>query len=114
MIRNSTNGKVICSNELIAETFWQRLTGMTIRKFSSELDGIVFFNCNAIHTFGMKFKLDVLFVDTVDMRIVSIHNNVKPWKSIMAGRKKCLTIELPAGTADENLCKTGDILEFRR
>ena len=98
---------------MIAETFWQRLSGMTVRKFSSGLDGIVFFNCNAIHTFGMQFDLDVLFVDSEEMRIVSIHNSVKPWKSVISGRKKCLTIELPAGTASENLCKPGDILEFR-
>ena len=113
MIRNNSNGKIICRNELIAKTFWLRLTGMTTRKFSSSLDGMIFFNCCAIHTFGMRFELDVIFVDQEDKRIISIHRNVKPWKSLMADRKKCLTVELPAGTADKFLCKPGDILEFR-
>lgn len=113
MIRNCTNDTVICQKEFFARSFFQRLTGMLTRKFSNELDGIVFFNCNAVHTFGMRFDLDIIFVDTVDNKIVSLHSNVAPWKIAKAGKPRCLTIELPAGSINKSSCKTGDILEFR-
>ena len=111
MIRNASNGRIICRNELMARGFFQRLTGMLTRKFSGKLDGIVFENCNTIHTFGMRFSLDVLFVDRNNV-IIKIQKNMAPWKTASAGIKKCTAIELPAGTADMVMCKTGDIIEF--
>ena len=112
MIRNRSNARLICRSELYAESFFQRLTGMLTRKFSESLDGIVFPDCDAVHTFGMRFALDIIFVDRNNNSIVSIFRNVKPWKVAAAGRRNCLAVELPAGFIDDNLCKTGDILDF--
>ena len=112
MIRNRTNNMVLCQKELIARSFFQRLTGMTTRKFSNNLDGIVFPDCNAVHTFGMRFALDIIFVSKKNNAVVSIFRKIKPWRIVAAGVNNCFTIELPAGTMAENLCKTGDILEF--
>ena len=111
MIRNVSNGRTICKNELIAASFFQRLTGMLTRKFSDKLDGIVFKNCNAIHTFGMRFDLDVIFCNDHNV-IIGIHKRVAPWKMLSGTVKKCSTLELPAGTIDDTECKKGDIIEF--
>lgn len=111
MIKNISNGKIICKSELIAKNFFQRLTGMTTRRFSDRLDGIVFENCNAIHTFGMKFCLDIIFFDSSNV-IVGVFKNITPWKMVSCKIKKCSTLELPKGTIDSKECKIGDIIEF--
>ena len=70
MILNCTNNMVLCRKELIARSFFQRLTGMTTRKFSDNLDGIVFPDCDAVHTFGMRFDLDVIFISNKNNAVV--------------------------------------------
>ena len=112
MIRNTSNGKIICSKELAAKSFLQRLTGLLTRKFSDALDGIVFENCNAIHTFGMTFDIDVIFFDK-DNKIIKVCSGVKPWKVVSCGVKKCSVIELPAGKTALSECKIADIIEFQ-
>ena len=112
MIRNCTNNAVLCKKELVAKSFFQRLTGMTTRKFSDDLDGIVFPDCSAVHTFGMRFDLDIIFVSRKNNTVVSVFSKTKPWKIVSAGTSDCFTIELPTGTLAEKSCKTGDILEF--
>lgn len=111
MIRNLSNGRTIAQNELIARTFFQRLTGMLTRRFSNSLDAIVFENCNAIHTFGMRFPLDVIFVDN-SSHVAAVCANVAPWKIVSVREKRCTTIELPAGTLSDSLCSIGDIIEI--
>lgn len=82
-----------------ADTFLQRLRGLLFTDFLPEHTGLLLENCNSIHMFGMRYALDIVFVDQ-DFRICKIVKNLKPWH--IAG---CLrarhTIELPAGTIEE-------------
>ena len=110
-IRNITKAATLCSNGLNACSFRQRLTGLLTRRFSDTFDGMIFFRCNSIHTFGMRFPIDVIFVSAKN-EIISVHSNVKPWKILFEAVKYCTVIELPQGKAAETRCATGDILDF--
>jgi uncharacterized membrane protein (UPF0127 family) len=53
--------------------------------------------CNSIHTAFMKFPIDVLFVDK-DLKVVSVYENLKPWRITRLHFRASSVIELPAGT----------------
>jgi uncharacterized membrane protein (UPF0127 family) len=61
---------------------------------------------NAIHTFFMKFAIDVLFVDTGGV-VVKARPNLVPWRMSGAWRAHAV-IELAAGSLQASPVKPGD------
>lgn len=112
MIRTTGSKITLCCREKAAKTFFERLTGMLFRRFDDTVDGMLFDSCGSIHTFGMRYAIDVLFF-TEDMKITAMRHNMAPWKIFFSGTlKKCSCLELPAGTLDRAQCKTGDFIEI--
>lgn len=60
-------GKEI-KNVILADTFIKRLMGYMFRS-KPHCSAIVFSPCNSIHTYFMKFDIDVLFLDD-EMKII--------------------------------------------
>ena len=53
----------------------------------------------SIHTFFMRFPLDVVFCDG-DLNVLGVERDVRPWRT--AGRRGAkVVVELAAGTAPE-------------
>ena len=65
--------------------------------------------CEAIHTFGMQFPIDVIFVAS-DGRIVKIRSNVRA-RRMTAAIGAFATIEMAAGEAGRHGLTAGDYLE---
>ena len=63
---------------------------------------------NGIHTFFMKFAIDVVFVAR-DGRVLKIARAVKPWRASLALRAFAV-VELAAGAADRAGLRVGDRL----
>lgn len=82
-----------------ANTFLQRLRGLLFTDSLPEHTGLMLENCNSIHMFGMRYALDIVFVDQ-DFRICKIVKKLKPWH-IARCLKARHTVELPAGTIEE-------------
>ena len=57
----------------IADSFFKRLFGYMFRK-NPHHDAILFTPCNSIHTFFMKFNIDVLFLNEHMQVIKKIEN----------------------------------------
>ncbi len=67
--------------------------------------------CSAVHTFFMKFAIDLIFV-AKDGRVLKIRRHVPAWR-VSARLGAFAVIELPAGTLDDAArCETGDRLEL--
>jgi uncharacterized membrane protein (UPF0127 family) len=65
---------------------------------------------NAVHTWFMKFDLDLLFVRR-DGRVVKTRAGVKPWR--MSGALRAFAvIEMQAGTLARREVIPGDVLEL--
>jgi len=68
--------------------------------------------CNAIHTFGMRFAIDAVFV-AKDGRVMKIVEHLAAWR--IAGSLRALaTVELPAGQARRAGLTEGDRLVVHR
>jgi uncharacterized membrane protein (UPF0127 family) len=109
-ILNRTRGTVLATEADVADTSRKRNVGLLKHKSLPAGQGLWIVPCEGIHTFGMKFAIDVLFLDR--------KKKVMKVRSDMARRRisLCLlahsVLELPAGTALAAAVQKGDELEF--
>jgi hypothetical protein len=72
-------------------------------------DAILLKPCNSIHTFYMKFSIDVLFLNE-QMQVIKKIENLRPGKIITKVRGAKIVIESKEGAF--NNIKEGDIFEI--
>jgi hypothetical protein len=61
----------------IADSFMKRLRGYMFHKMPAVSEVLIIKPCNQIHTFNMRFDIDVLFLDDQN-RVLEKHMAVKP------------------------------------
>lgn len=77
-----------------ASRFFQRARGLLLTKvFPKEYDGLFIVPCNSVHTLGMRYRIDVVFIDK-SLRVVQINRSVRPWKPLVLCRGAYGVIEL--------------------
>lgn len=103
------NGDVICNNMMVASDLYLRLKGLM---FSEELpgcDGFLIKPCNSIHTFFMRYSLDLVFLDN-NFKIVKVFYDLSPWRMTWVYFRSHQVLEMKAGTLKKNL-NPGETLE---
>jgi Uncharacterized conserved protein len=80
---------------LLADTFWNRLCGYMFRK-EPHYVGILFKPCSSIHTFFIKFEIDVLFIDK-DKKVIKKIEALAPRKIIFHVKDSYYVLEGPKG-----------------
>lgn len=105
------NQTVIDEVEL-ANSFIRRFFGLMYRKTMAKNHGLLLSPCNQIHTFGMNFAIDALFLST-DYVIIKIEESIKPRKVCKTVKDARYVLELCGGTAKDVGLKVGDKLEIR-
>jgi uncharacterized membrane protein (UPF0127 family) len=95
----TTAGTLVCERCHLATNFATRLRGLMGRDGLAPGEGMLFRPGGSIHTFFMRFALDVVFCDR-ELRVLGVARDVRPWR--MAGRKGAkVVVELAAGTAPD-------------
>ena len=85
----------------VAKDFRTRLRGLAHRDRGDAGPGLLISRCAAVHTFGMRFALDVYFLDR-DGRVLSVRRRVPPRRFLwQRGARKVLEIPSPAGGETE-------------
>jgi uncharacterized membrane protein (UPF0127 family) len=77
----------------------------------AEGGGLVIEPNSSVHTFWMRFPIDVVFVDRTD-RVVGLVPDMPPNRPFAGARGARRTIELPAGTIAASATQLGDQLEM--
>ena len=111
VILNLTRQSIPARNAFYASRFGDRLSGLISKRFSSAMDGMVFDRCNAIHTFFMRYPIDVIFADE-KYQVLKTIPAFPPWRPFLACKKACYVIELPAGTLESTATEVGDQLDL--
>ena len=75
----------------VADSFIKRFLGFMFRK-EPHYEAILIKPCNSIHTFFMKFSIDVLFINE-NMEVIKKIDGLKPGKVIMPQKKCTMVIE---------------------
>jgi hypothetical protein len=97
-IINITKNTILADNVTLARTALTRLKGLLFEKELKKGEALIIRPCNSIHTFFMRFKIDVLFVDSKN-RIIKIYKEIRPFRLTPVYFKSAFSIELPSGTA---------------
>ncbi len=97
---------------VFAQTSKERRAGLRGRKSLGNGTGFWLNPCEAIHTFGMSFPIDVLFLDG-NFRVRKIRSALAPRRIAFCLRAES-TLELPAGLLQARGIQVGDRLEIRR
>ena len=106
------NDKTLSPNILVADDFSSRLIGLMFKKELKGADGLLIDPCNSIHTFFMRYPLDIVFIGKGN-KIVKIIRDLKPWRMTWIYFYSHKVLELPAGKLPHDL-KEGDTLEVKR
>jgi uncharacterized protein len=91
-------GAAVCERCTVADSALARMRGLLGRSSLEPGEGILLRPCSSIHTFFMRFPIDVVFCNR-DLVVLSVASEVGPWRARMQRRAK-LAFELSAGEAE--------------
>jgi len=100
----------LAHNAEIAGSGRKRTKGLLGRKGLAPGEGMWIIPCEAVHTFGMQFPIDLVYLDR-GLRIKKVRSSVPPWR-LSACMSAHSILELPAGTIRQSQSQPGDLLEF--
>ena len=106
-ILNQTRGTVLAERADVARSFWSRLMGLMGRRELPNGGGLVIQPNGSIHTFWMRFPIDVVFVDRANV-VVGLQEAMPPNRPYAGARRAHKTLELPVGVIKHSGTVRGD------
>ncbi|MGF7185891.1 hypothetical protein GGQ84_001984 [Desulfitispora alkaliphila] len=106
---NVTKNKTLGWNFERADSFFTRLKGLIGRTELPTGSGLIIKPCNSIHTFFMKFPIDVIFLDEKG-RALKLQEKVTPRKVILPVKNATCVLEMPTGCINNTNTVVGDQL----
>lgn len=110
-ITNLTRQTEIANRLEIADHGARRRKGLLGRAGLANGEGLWIVPCEAVHTFGMQFPIDLVYLDRRN-RVVKTRTHVRPGR-LSACLSAHSVVELPTGTVRDTLTKAGDALELK-
>jgi uncharacterized protein len=107
-LTNTRNDRIVADTLLRAFDSESRRRGLLKRDFLADGSALVIAPTNAIHTFFMRFAIDVAFVAR-DGRVLKLRRAMPPWR-IAAAWGAFAVVELAAGALDRADVRPGDQL----
>lgn len=109
-VRNITRDSLIGNRIEVAGSNAKRSKGLLGRRGLPDGGGMWIVPCEAIHTFFMRFSIDLVYLDRKN-RVKKTRAAVPAWRM-----SACLSahsvLELPAGTIQQSRTEAGDVLEI--
>lgn len=109
-ISNLTRRSVLASFVEVADHGVKRSKGLLGRDSLAVGEGLWIVPCEAVHTFGMRFPIDLVYVDR-NKRVKKVLSGVPPWR-VSACLSAHSVVELASGTVRTTQTEPGDILNF--
>lgn len=108
---DATRGVVLAERVRVATSFAARFLGLMGRGTLAPGEGLLIDPCSSIHTFFMRFPIDVLYVGS-DHVVRRIDHAMRPWRFGPLNTGAQYVIELPAGTVARVGVAPGDRLTW--
>ena len=107
-----SNSKILEQDVVIANTWQMRTKGLIGRAKLNSGEGLLIKNCKAIHTWFMRFPIDVVFMDK-NYRVMKTVSGLKPFRLSFGGRSAQHVLELPSGAINSAQVRIGDIVNAK-
>jgi hypothetical protein len=109
-VRNETRDTLLAESADVANDSRSRRKGLLGRDGLAPGEGIWIVPCESVHTWGMRFPIDVVYLDR-KKRVRKLRQGMTPWRISL-----CLlahsVLEFPAGTIARTATRPGDQLVF--
>ncbi len=109
--RDAATGMVIADRLRPAHTHWTRLKGLLGTRRLEPGHGLWLKPCRQVHMIGMRYAIDVIFLDDAH-RIVRTIEGLAPGKISPKVGDATSVLELPAGTLARTGLTTGARIEI--
>lgn len=109
---NRTRQNYLATELAVANTHWTRLRGL-LGLSSDDFgngSGLWIVPCKGVHTLGMNFPIDVIYLDSA-MNVIELLSGVKPWRVSPIRRQATSVLELPCHTAIQTKTQIGDTID---
>lgn len=110
-VTNATRGSTLGTRVGIADRWWSRARGLLGRGELAEGEGLFLAPCRAVHMWGMRFALDVVFVDERGS-VVALYHGLRPGGRSRWHGEAHAAVELPPGTLETTGTVEGDALDW--
>ncbi len=107
------DGESICTKALRASTILSRMVGLLGKNSFGETDGLLLSPCSQIHSIGMRFEFDALYLDK-NLKVIKVYENIRKNRILPYNITAKIVLELPSGTITDKGIKIGDILEISK
>lgn len=107
-MRNHTRDTLLAHAAEVADTSAKRRTGLLKHESLEPGEGLWIVPCESVHTFFMKFPIDLLYLDR-HHKVRKARSAVRPWR-LSACLLAHSVLELPAGTVKQSGTQAGDEL----
>lgn len=93
-LRTEAGGSI--ARAAMAWSFKTRCVGLIRRRTLAAEEGLLLIPGGSVHTLGMRFAIDVVFLDRA-LRVIGLRQQVVPWRFVLAPAGTRFVLELPAG-----------------
>jgi uncharacterized membrane protein (UPF0127 family) len=110
---NTTRGTVLGERVRVADTSLTRMIGLLGEPELEPGDGLLIVPSQGVHTWGMRFPIDVAVLDG-DWNVIGMRKRMPHFRMTRMFWKASAVLELPPGMLDRTSTAVGDRLEFSR
>jgi hypothetical protein len=108
---NIRSDKQLADNVTIADTLLKRMKGLLGKKEMLNGEALSIKPCISVHTFFMKFPIDIVFLNKRNQVIAAIRN-LQPNRITGFYFKSTSVLELPASVLEATDTRVGDEIEI--
>ena len=109
---NTTRDAVLGERIAVAETSWSRMVGLLDKSGLEPGEGLLIIPSQAVQTIGMRFAIDVVFVNR-QWRVVHLRPAMVPNRVTGFHWRAHFVLELPAGVVVQSSTAVGDQLRLK-
>jgi uncharacterized membrane protein (UPF0127 family) len=110
VVRNRTRNTILADAVELADTSEKRRTGLLKHERLDPGQGLWIVPCESVHSFFMKFAIDLVYLDR-NHKVRKVRHRMVPWR-VSACLSAHSIIELPAGAVAASGTQAGDQLEM--
>ncbi|MEB3328122.1 MAG: DUF192 domain-containing protein [Candidatus Sericytochromatia bacterium] len=103
-------GTPLAPRTRVADRWWPRLVGLLATPALAPGDGLLLVPCNAVHALGMRYAIDVAYLDRAGT-VLHVTHGLRPGTVGWPVRGARAVLELPEGALQAAGVRVGDRLE---
>jgi len=110
-VRNVDRGVTVGETVWLADRWWSRFRGLLGRAGLDAGEGLLLLPCRGVHMFGMRFSVDLAFLDRTGL-VIALYHRIAPGERTTLHSGAWSVLELPEGALARTGTAIGDRLEW--